>query len=206
MNENLNNISPRTFVIEMSVKIEHLLNLIIANLLFVNPENSRSFGTSSQALSFNAKANLLFDLEKLDKEQREKFQIFMEIRNKFAHLYSIDTFEKCFEQTKNYNRLKKIYTIDEDGDSQEEDMETMFSVLSMDIAKLISEIKDDLQSEMAVKYTQRKFSETVKEKREEYKSLNPENAEAVEHFIDFIKAELLKEVDKKIENNVPPHI
>jgi hypothetical protein len=190
----------------MSVKIEHLLNLIIANLLFVNTENSRSFGTTSQALSFNAKANLLFDLEKLDKEQREKFQIFMEIRNKFAHLYSINTFEKCFEQTKNYNRLKKVYSIDEDGDSQEEDMESMFSVLSMDIAKLISEIKEALHSEMVVKFTQRRFSETVKEKREEYKSMNPENADAVEHFIDYIKAELLKEVDKKIENNVPPHI
>ena len=44
-------------------------------------------------------------------------------------------------QTKNYNRLKKIYGIDENGNSLEEDMETMFSVLSMDIAKLISEIK-----------------------------------------------------------------
>lgn len=206
MNEDLNNISPRTFVIEMSVKIEYLLNLIIANLLFVNPENSRSFGTTSQALSFNAKANLLFDLERLDKQQKEKFQIFMEIRNKFAHLYAIDSFEKCFEQTKNYNRLKKIYEINEDGKSLEEDMETMFSILSMDIAKLISDIKDELRSEMAVKYTQRRFSETVKAKREEYKMLNPNNAEAVEHFIDYIKAELLKEVDEKIENNVPPHI
>lgn len=206
MSENLNNISPRTFVIEMSVKIEHLLNLIIAKLLFVNPENSRSFGTSSQALNFNSKANLLFDLDKLNKEQREKFQIFMEIRNKFAHLHSVDTFEKCFEETKNYNRLKKIYGIDENGNSLEEDMESMFSVLSVDIAKLISEIKEKLYSEMAVKYTQRRFSETVKEKREQYKSLYPENAEAVDHFIDFIKAELLKEVDIKIENKVPPHI
>jgi hypothetical protein len=206
MNENLNNISPRTFVIEMSVKIEHLLNLIIAKLLFVIPENSKSFGASSQALSFNSKANLLFDLDKLNKEQCEKFQIFMQIRNKFAHMYSVDTFEKCFEQTKNYNRLKKIYGIDENGNSLEEDMETMFSVLSMDIAKLISEIKEELYCEMAVKYTQRRFSETVKEKREHYKSLYIENAEAVEHFINFIKAELLKEVDKKIENKIQPNI
>jgi hypothetical protein len=205
MNENLN-ILPRTFVIEMSVKIEHLLNQIIANLLFVKPENSRSFGTTSQALSFNAKANLLFDLDKLDKQQREKFQIFMEIRNKFAHLYSIDTFEKCFEQTKKYNQIKKIYGIDEGGESLEEDMEAMFSVLSMDIAKLISEINAELHSEMAVRYTQRNFSEAVKEKREQYKLMNPENSFAVEHFIDYIKAELLKEVDKKIENNELPHI
>jgi hypothetical protein len=36
--------------------------------------------------------------------------------------------------------------------------------------------------------------------------MNPENSVAVEHFIDYVKAELLKEVDKKIENNEPPHI
>lgn len=205
MNED-KNISPRTFVVEMSVKIEHLLNMIIAELLGVNPDSSRSFGTSSQALSFNAKTNLLLDLNKLDKEQREKFQIFMEIRNKFAHLYNVDTFVKCFELTKNYKRVKTIYGIDEDGKSEEEDMETMFSVLSMDIAKLITEIKDNLYKEMAIKYTQRKFSEAITEKREEYKSNNPQNAEAVEDFISFIKNELLTEVDKKIENKVPPHI
>ena len=109
MTDNNQNLTPRAFTIEMSVKIEHILNVIMAQLLGVKHEDTKSFGNSSQALNFNAKANLLLDLNYLDKEQRLKFQIFMEIRNKFAHIYSVDTFEKCFEQTNNYNKLKKLF-------------------------------------------------------------------------------------------------
>lgn len=105
INENL---SPRAFTVEMSVKIEHILNVILAQLLGVKHDDTKSFGNSSQALSFNAKANLLLDLNYLDKEQRLKFQIFMEIRNKFAHIHSVDTFEKCFEQKISYHQLKNF--------------------------------------------------------------------------------------------------
>ena len=58
---------------------------------------------------------------------------------------------------------------------------------------------------MAVKYTQRRFTEAIKSKREEYKLKNPSNAEAVDDFIEFIKADLINEVDEKIANNVAPH-
>jgi hypothetical protein len=200
-----NEIAPRTFVVEMSVKIEHLLNVIISRLLQVNPDETRSFGTSSYALSFNAKANLLLDLNYLNKEQVTKFQIFMEARNKFAHVYSVDTFEKCFALTKNYNQLKKLFGIDKDGQNQEKDMEYMFISLSLDIANTLKEIGDKIYREMAIKYTQRKFTEAIKNKREEYKIKNPSNAAAIDDFIDFIKVDLTKEVEEKIKNNVQPH-
>ncbi len=205
MNPN-NELAPRTFVVEMSVKIEHLLNVIISRLLGVNPDNTRSFGTSSYALSFNAKANLLLDLNYLTKEQGIKFQLFMEVRNKFAHVYSVDTFEKCFALTKNYNQLKKLFGIDKDGESQEKDMEYMFISLSLDIAKTLKEIGEKIYSEMAVKYTQRRFTEAIKNKREEYKEKNPSNVEAVNDFINYIKADLLEEVEEKIKKNIPPQI
>jgi hypothetical protein len=198
-------LSSRAFVVEMSVKIEHLLNVIISQLLGVKPEETRSFGNSSHALSFNAKANLLLDLNYLNKEQRQKFQIFMEVRNKFAHIYSVDTFEKCFSLTNNYNQLKKIFGIDKDGESLEKDMEYMFISLSLDIANTLNEIKDRIYSEMAVKYTQRRFTEAIKTKREEYKSKNPSNSDAVDDFIKYIKADLLNEVAEKIKNRIPPH-
>lgn len=200
------NISSRAFVVEMSVKIEHILNIIIAQLLGVKPDETRSFGNSSQALSFNAKANLLLDLNYLNKEQIDKFQIFMEVRNKFAHIYAIDTFEKCFALTSNYKKLKKLFGIDEDGESLEKDMEYLFISLSLDIASTLNQIKDRIYKEMAVKYTQRKFTEEIKNKKEEYKNNNPKNAEAIEDFIKYIKGNLLKEVDEKIENRIPPHI
>jgi hypothetical protein len=196
---------PRTFVVEMSVKIEHLLNVIISQLLGVKPDETRSFGTSSQALSFNAKSNLLLDLNYLDREHIQKFQIFMEVRNKFAHVYQVDTFEKCFALTKNYNQLKKLFGIDEDGESIEKDMEYMFISLSLDIANTLKQLKAKIYSEMAIKYTQRRFTEAIKDKREEYKLKKPSNAEAVDDFIEYIKADLIKEVDEKIANNVAPH-
>jgi hypothetical protein len=203
INENL---SPRAFTVEMSVKIEHILNVIMAQLLGVKHEDTKSFGNSSQALSFNAKANLLLDLNYLNKEQRLKFQIFMEIRNKFAHIHSVDTFEKCFEQTNSYNQLKKLFGVDQEGQSLEKDMEYMFIALSMDIAMTLNKIKDRIHNEMAVKYTQRRFTEAIKAKREEYKSKHPENANAIDDFIKFIKNDLIAEVDQKIKNKVPPHV
>ena len=206
MTDNNQNLSPRAFVVEMSVKVEHILNLIMAQLLGVKHEDTRSFGNSSQALSFNAKANLLLDLNYLDKVHGQKFQIFMEIRNKFAHVYSVDTFERCFAQTKNYNQLKKLYGIDEDGESLEKDMEYLFISLSMDIAMTLNKLKDRIYNEMAVKFTQRRFTEAIKTKREEYKSKHPENANAIDDFIKYIKDDLLTEVDQKIKDNVPPHV
>lgn len=199
-------IPPRTFVIEMSVKIEHFLNVIICQLLHVNPEDSKSFGSTSQSLSFNSKANLLLDLDYLDKEHIKKFQIFMEVRNKFAHVHSVDTFEKCFALTKNYNQLKKQFEIDEDSDNLEEDMTYMFISLSMDLANTLSELRDRIYKEMAVKYTQRRFTEAIKTKREDFIKANPEKAEAVKDFIEYIKDILHKEVDEHFENNIPPHI
>lgn len=206
MTDNNQNLSPRAFSIEMSVKIEHILNVIVAQLLGVKYEDTKSFGNSSQALSFNAKANLLLDLNYLEKEQRLKFQIFMEIRNKFAHIHSVDTFEKCFEQTNNYNQLKKLFGIDKEGESLEKDMEYLFITLSIDIAMTLNKIKDRIHSEMAVKYTQRRFTEAIKTNREEYKSKYPENANAVDDFIKFIKDDLIAEVDQKIKDNVPPNV
>lgn len=190
----------------MSVKIEHFLNAIICQLLNVKPENSKSFGNSSQSLSFNVKANLLLDLDYLDKDHIKRFQIFMEVRNKFAHVYSVDTFEKCFALTKNYNQLKKIFEIDEDGANLEEDMTYMFISLSIDLANTLSELRDRIYKEMAVKYTQRRFAEAIKTKREDFIKDNPDKCEGVEDFIEYIKEILKKEVDEKIENNTPPHI
>lgn len=201
-----NTYTPRGLVIELSVKQEYAVNLILSKLLGIKSEDSRSFGTSSHALSFNSKANLLLDLKQLDKIQREKFQIFMEIRNRFAHINSVDTFEKCFALTGNYQRLKKIFEIDEDGESLEKDMETMFCVLSMDITNSLAKINESISSDMAIRYTQRRWTEAIKEKREEYKIQNPENADIFDDFINYIKNILIQEVDEKIEKKIPPHI
>ncbi len=130
----------RSLVIELSVSHEEFVNLILAKLLGIKPEDSKSFGTTNQALSFNAKTNLLLDLNYLNKIEREKFQIFMEIRNKFAHLSAVDTFEKCFISTGKYDRLKKLLNVDEKGNSVEEKMKNMFLILAAEMSNKLSEI------------------------------------------------------------------
>lgn len=82
----------------------------------------------------------------------------------------------------------------------------MFIALSMDMAMTLNKIKERIHSEMAVKYTQRRFSDAIKTKREAYVSKHPENANAVDDFIKFIKDDLISEVDQKIKDNVPPHV
>ena len=200
------NFTSRAFVMELSVKQEHAVNLILAKLLNINAYVSRSFGTSSHALSFNAKVNLLLDLKIFDKLQREKFQIFMEVRNKFAHINHVDTFEKCFAILGNYKRLKFIFGVDSDGNSLEMDMQTMFSVLSMDMTLSLTKINENITKNMAERFAKRRMMELIKERREEYKKLNPSQAEAIDGFIEYVKGVLLEEVDEKINNNIPPHL
>jgi hypothetical protein len=198
--------TPRSLVIELSVKQEALINEIISKLLGIDSNESRSFGTTSQALSFNSKANLLLDLKQLDKFQVEKYKIFMEIRNKFAHVNSVDTFEKCFKLLGNYTRLKKLLQIDIKEDSIEKEMETIFCMLSIDITSSLAIIRDNLYKDMAKKYTQRRWSEVFKERKQDYKKENPHHAAAVDDFIRYLKNILIQEVDENIKNQIPPQV
>ena len=81
----------------------------------------------------------------------------------------------------------------------------MFISLSIDLSNTLSELRDRIYKEMAIKYTQRRFIEAIKSKRQEFIDAYPEKGEAITEFIEYIKDELKKEVDEKIENNTPPH-
>ena len=89
--------SVRAKVIEKGVKLEAAVSQILAMIMDVEPENSLSFGSKNMALSFNSKINLLVDLEFVHKDIIADFQLFAEIRNKFAHVHQADNFTKCFE-------------------------------------------------------------------------------------------------------------
>lgn len=143
MNHEINN-TPRGLVINLSVRQEETVNTILAKLLGINKDDSKSFGTSSQALSFNAKINLLLDLNYLDSIQREKFQLFMEIRNKFAHIHKVDTFEKCFELTGNYQRLKKIINKKPIAKTLEIEMHIVFCELSVEMSNILINISENI--------------------------------------------------------------
>ena len=90
----------RAWIIEIGVRFENVVSFIIANKLNINREESVSFGDGSQALGFNQRMNLLLDMNLLSSENNElaKFQKFMFMRNKFAHVWQMDSLQKIFKK------------------------------------------------------------------------------------------------------------
>ncbi len=101
-NENL-----RLCIIENAIFIEELISNAIGTVLNIDWENSKSFGFSSSSLSFNQKIQIIQDIKGLDKELIKKFTCLTNVRNKFAHISSVDSFDKLFSISKNGNEIKK---------------------------------------------------------------------------------------------------
>jgi hypothetical protein len=103
----------RSFVIEQAITIEDSLTSTISTLLDINSEQSKSFGFGSESLSFNQKILLMQDKNGIPNDVKMKLEVFMHIRNKFAHVKSVDSFENYFKLSKgcleNKKRLDKWF-------------------------------------------------------------------------------------------------
>lgn len=105
--------SKRAEVIENAVVLEDMVSTYLCYLFDVPKSESRLFGETSKSLPFNNKLDLLLELNFFDKETKEKFSLFGEIRNKFAHLKSVSDFSGCFARLNgSENRLLKFYPIE----------------------------------------------------------------------------------------------
>ena len=125
----------RGYVIEKGVTLEAGISGLIGILLNIDVENSLSLGSKNTSLSLNAKVNLLSDLKFVPRDIIWQFQTFAEIRNKFAHLQSVDSFVKCFEILAD-KKNKFIKTFGEKiGDDIEEEIKlsVCFSFLCMSL-------------------------------------------------------------------------
>lgn len=129
--EFLNNFAPlppyeldfenRNIILETSLVLEKTITALISELLGIkNPEDSITLGNKSSSLSFNQKVDLLIDLGALGKEDKKKFQAFMEIRNTFMHLFEANSFVTCFNHLKKKNVLLfKLYPQANDKNEEE---------------------------------------------------------------------------------------
>ncbi|WP_281631565.1 hypothetical protein [Flavobacterium luteolum] len=97
----------RLYILEHSLHVEELVSTALGYILEIDWKKSKSFGYSSVSLSFNQKALIIQDLKGLDKNDIEKLSCFMAIRNKFAHVKSVNTFEDFFNSGKNGSDVKK---------------------------------------------------------------------------------------------------
>lgn len=89
----------RLCVIENSIFIEELASRVLGNILNVDWAATKSFGHTSSSLSFNQKLQLIQDIKGIDKEDLKKLTCVANIRNKFAHVSSIDSFETLFSDS-----------------------------------------------------------------------------------------------------------
>ena len=106
----------RAEYLKFSLLVEDYISSYLSSLIGVKEaKESISFGNKSSSLSFQAKVNLLLDMEVLDKKNDKwKLQKFMEIRNQFMHNIDADNCETCISFINGAkDKLLKEYPQDE---------------------------------------------------------------------------------------------
>ena len=153
----------RLFVLECSVFIEEKISDTLGKLLgIVDLEKSKSLGSSSGSLSFLQKKNLIIDII-TNLEEQDKFTQFMEIRNKFAHVKKVNSFERLFDLPNTNdikNKLDKWYK-DKTGiiNDPEIKYKTYFWHLTYDVFHTLFEI--DVRH--IIESTKKKAEEEIRE-------------------------------------------
>ena len=138
----IENTNTRLFVLERSIILEQLSSMTIAELLEIPEwENSKMLGIQSSAFSFNQKINFFIDLSDLDKTLKTKFEVLQEIRNKFAHILKVNSFENYKKLSKNCEanckKLEKWYldTIEEFKGNNELKFKLLFNELYRELSE-----------------------------------------------------------------------
>lgn len=114
----INNYMPETrnIVVQYATMLDEICSYSLSQLLQIDQDNSVSFGYKGQALSFNSKITLLYDIAGTDAILKSKFKVFAEIRNKFAHVFSVSSFDALRkldkDQERNCNKILEWYTLD----------------------------------------------------------------------------------------------
>lgn len=144
------NESTRTSILNISLFIENKTSSILCALLDIERKESKSFGNTSQALSFNAKVNLLLDLNVLNSDEVKLLNSFMYIRNQFVHNISVSSFVNVFNSSEKSKFEKLFFTIENEtlGDKIIQQDKKILLV----IVKRISEISEKLDKEVFKKY------------------------------------------------------
>ena len=136
----------RKDILEYALMMEMLTTNFLAKLLDIkDPKNSRTLGNKTSSFSFNHKVDLLIDLGALRKEERKKYQYFMEIRNQFIHNINACTHEKCLSGLDGTNNaILKLYPQPENI-TLDEKYRNAVNALSDEVLKLTIEIIDNLK-------------------------------------------------------------
>lgn len=84
---------------------------MLIEIIRIPKTDSKTLSNKSSSLSFKTKVDLLYDLDRINKEEYNLLILFMEIRNQFIHNIEATSFEKVFEIIGN-NKKSKILKLD----------------------------------------------------------------------------------------------
>jgi hypothetical protein len=185
----------RLYIIEHTLHIETLVSEAIEHLLGIEYKTSKSFGYGSSALSFNQKIQIIQDINGLESDMTKKLNCLMNIRNKFAHVQEIDSFDALFELTnvgkEIQKQLVKWYSL-ESKKEEDDEYKFRFFKLAEEITQMLFMLQVETRSKKAVLDIEKQFIESNLKSYEEVISKFP-NAEK-------IQTEVLEKTKEKLPN------
>lgn len=200
-------------VLDDSLILENQLSKIISELIRVPKTETKTLGHQSSSLTFKTKVDLLYDLDRISKEEYNLFILFIEIRNQLVHNFHSDSLKKVFDNIESnkkskllkinpnveehYNKSKKRGYLN--NDSEEKNLEFGYSYLFLKLkeiileqhSKLIEDFKKEKTQEMELNYHQKM--------NEIYLAGNQILNETIEEFGEIFSKEIEKKIDSKIE-------
>jgi hypothetical protein len=112
----------------------------LAKALSIDYENSKSLGPKGGSITFIQKTTLLLELGFMNKRYHPMFQAFGEIRNKFAHVRSIENFLDFEQLSPSSLKFLKKQHQQNDNESEEEYLATIITFLYSNIRGVLEDM------------------------------------------------------------------
>lgn len=151
------NIELRKDILERSLIVENALSGVLSLLFRFSKDESKTLGHTSNSLSFKTKADLLFDLKRLDDRQYKELVMFMEIRNQLIHNLDTDTLLKATNRCQKTNKfldlnlnLKKEFIEAENETQKETILKLLFGELTQHLILTCKTILESIEKEIKV--------------------------------------------------------
>jgi hypothetical protein len=137
-------IDARVEMLNLSLHMERLSSIFLAALFRIDMSESKSFGNTSSALSFNQKITLLSDIKAIPKDSKKKFEYFMSIRNQFMHNIDADNYINCFKFLDFGDAFLRLYP------SELEDLELRYKIavvsLGSDLLVIMTDVLEKISA------------------------------------------------------------
>lgn len=213
------NIEIKSDILRRSILIESSLAQLLGTILNIQSSDSKSLGYTGTALSFKAKTDLLYDIDRISKPLYNDILTFMEIRNQFIHNSDTNSYELVINER--INRKNNLLDFINKNEICAADSETSLKLgvqgLSISILENLKtahlKILDELISEYDKEDVERNMrkiqleilSECITNVFNRIKNMNETIFDDKKDFNNILKDEILKEfssrTEKKTYNN-----